>query len=268
MSIGPDGNIYVSHAASNSIVTYLPTGGSVGITFSTGTTGLFSPLRHAWTASNTLLVVNYGSTNVWQFPLTGGAGSQFCSTSPSGAGPNAIAVNPSNGDVFFGTQNSSPYYLFKVGSAGGVATPFPVPSSLINYPEQLVFDSVGNLYLTSYASGTASLSFVSIINPTTAAASVFITGLTASCGILIQNDGSMLITDYANALITKISKIVTPPASPFFNLPAISPTSSSLSCSATSTLSTKFTFGYTSIPAPLFYAFHSQIHYHLTQLVH
>jgi hypothetical protein len=194
ISIGPDNKIYISNSG-NIIFQYPSTGGSSPTNWSPGST-LSSPRHIIWTSSQTLLVVNSATGNVWQFPLTGGAGSQFCTTSPTAASLFGIAINPTNGDVYMSSK-SSPYNIYKVGSAGGTATVFAVtPYSIL---QGIAFDPTG-VYL--YATNFATSAYFTVTNVNTVVTTSFTTSLPSSTSIVFTKDGSMLVTSFSG-FVTK-----------------------------------------------------------------
>jgi hypothetical protein len=157
-----------------------------------------------WSPWNTLLVANYVGGNVIQIPSTGGSGSVFCTFSPSVTGVNSVAINPVNGDVYISAYNSaSTFAIYKVGAGGGTAAQFITTG--LNYPQQLAFDKSLNLFVANFANDTSNAGYISMINIVTPSITTIIMGLQPATGLLIQIDGSILVTDYLNGKLIKFS---------------------------------------------------------------
>lgn len=131
----PDGSLYVSNTAGNS-VTRISSSGVV----SSFATGLSSPKGIEVTAAGEVLVAN-GDNTIVRISSDGQSRSSYASV-PS---PNALRLD-AQGNLFVSSfGGGTPSAIYKIPPGGGTAQTFA--RSLVALPQGMAYDSQGNLYI-------------------------------------------------------------------------------------------------------------------------
>jgi sugar lactone lactonase YvrE len=177
--------IYVSNAASNSIVTINSAG--VGTLFAS--TGLSSPEGLAFDTAGNLYVANYNSNTVERF-TPNGVGSAFASAGLNH--PFGLAFDQ-QGNLFVANNGNNTIEEF---TSTGIGSLFA--NTGLALPRGLAFDAAGNLYAANLSGNT-----IEKFTPS-GTSSVFASGITDPFGLAF-GPGGYLYVSQNTAQIAKVS---------------------------------------------------------------
>ncbi|MCA9184992.1 MAG: hypothetical protein KDA99_05210, partial [Planctomycetales bacterium] len=192
ITIGPNGNYYVSGHGSGNVVEYLPDGTLVGTFVNAGSGGLSGAGGLAFGADGNLYVASANTNQVLRYDGSTGAfiDAFVPNTTPGLSFPLGLAFGP-NGDLYVASRGSAGILKFD-GATGAHDTSFIVGS--IGGTEDIAFGPDGNIYAADLyggvlkfdaTTGTSLGTFVSIGSG----------GLTSAAGIEFGPDGSLYVAD-------------------------------------------------------------------------
>lgn len=142
ITVGPDGNFYVSGFNSNNIVHFAPDGSYLGIF--ADATELDDPAGLAWGADGNLYVANNKDDNILRFDPSGAFIDVWSEGGPLDS-PEDVVFGP-DGNLYI-SDSTDDQILMVDGDLGGAPT--VIINSGLNQPEQLVFDGAGDLFIAN-----------------------------------------------------------------------------------------------------------------------
>ncbi|MGH7137919.1 MAG: LamG-like jellyroll fold domain-containing protein, partial [Pirellulales bacterium] len=142
--IGPDGNIYVASADTNSILRYDSTGEFINAFVPAGSGGLSSPWDLVFGPDGDLYVSSTGNGEVLRYDGTSGA---LLNVVASGLSPGGLTFG-SDGNLYIANQSTNEVLQYNMSTA--TLSPFVTTGSggLVQ-PRRAVFGADGNLYVAS-----------------------------------------------------------------------------------------------------------------------
>ena len=169
-----------------------------------------------------LKVTTDGTLSIFAGNGTYGAPTPGPATSSSMAYPWGLAVDAAD-NVYIG--DSFNYVVYKVTPDGtlsvfagtgslGAPTPGPATSSPMGIPDELEFDSSGNLYIADYSNsrvykvtpdGMLSIVAGSGVWGTPTEGPATSSALKAPCGLAFDSTGNLYISDFDNSLVMKVT---------------------------------------------------------------
>jgi DNA-binding beta-propeller fold protein YncE len=220
--IGPDGNLYVASAGSNSVIRYNgSTGQLIGTFIPTGSGGLGDPFGLVFGPDGNLYVGSRGTTagtnSVYRYNGTTGAFiDSFVSAGSGGLNdPIGLTFGP-DGNLYVSSHGSSSVVRYQGPSAPSPGSPLPSSGQtgatfvatgsggLLN-PDELAFGPDGNLYV---ADGNSSV--LKYDATTGGFLSVFVPhregGLDNTRGIAFDQDGRLYVADTDNNRIHRYDR--------------------------------------------------------------
>jgi hypothetical protein len=144
---GPDGNIYVASAVTNSILRYDPTGEFLNAFVPSGSGGLYSPWDLAFGPDGNLYV---SSTNNGELLRSAGSSGAFLGVVASGLStPCGLAFGP-DGSLYLANTGTNEVLRY---NSSGLSSFVTAGSGGLSSPRKAVFGPDGNLYVASAATG-------------------------------------------------------------------------------------------------------------------
>ncbi|MGH7139811.1 MAG: Calx-beta domain-containing protein, partial [Pirellulales bacterium] len=200
--IGPDGNIYVVSADTNSILRYDPTGEYINAFVQSGSGGLSSPGYLVFGPDSDLYVTSSGNGEVLRYDGTSGA---FLNVVASGLSPGGLTFG-SDGNLYVANQNTNEVLQYNMSTAT-LSSFVTAGSGGLSWPRRAVFGPDGNLYVAS--NGTSQV--LEYNGQTGAFMGVFATNSASTGALWMQfgNDGRLYVatnsTSSANTTILRFN---------------------------------------------------------------
>jgi sugar lactone lactonase YvrE len=159
--LGPDGNVYVASATTNSVIRYTPSGQLLGTFVAAGSGGLSNPRAVAFGPDGNLYVSSVTNNNVLEY--NGGTGAFLSMFVPAGSGglnyPSGMVFGQ-DGNLYVSSCGTESVDRFQgpLGSAPGSPLPasgqsgatFVAPGSGgLGGPNELMFGPNGNLFVSN-----------------------------------------------------------------------------------------------------------------------
>ncbi len=145
--IGPDGDIYVASADTNSILRYDPTGEFINAFVPSGSSGLSSPWDLVFGPDGNLYVSSNGNNEVLSFDGSSGA---FLGVVASGlSSPGGLTFGP-DGSLYIANQGTNEVLRY---NGSGLSSFVTAGSGGLSLPRRAVFGPDGNLYVASDGTG-------------------------------------------------------------------------------------------------------------------
>lgn len=201
IAVGPGGYVYVANKLDDTVTRIAPDGSSSGTPpgYVWARTGNF-PYNLALNSSGDLFVTtSSGLTRITADGTPSGTAPQY-QWAPTGSAPLPVVLDWEE-NVY--TANWTPPGLTRVTPAGvpsGSAPAYqwaPLPEG--GFPEAMVIDSLGNLYVAN-----SDLSTVTKIEPDGTTEPLAVTG-DISTGIALDSSGNLYTANYGDSTVTKIS---------------------------------------------------------------
>ena len=193
------GDLLVSDYFGDRVLRFSQSGTALGVFASTGMTG-----PHCVTVlqSGEVLVGNWGSGSGTTISRYSSAGSLLGNFTASGVNaPHGIAVGSDSNVYVANYADNSGTTVRRFSQAGADLGNF-VSSPSIQGPQQIAFDSAGNLYSTSFALGT-----VRKYSPNGFDLGDFVTGLVNPSGVAVDDDGAVYIATYFEETVRKYNAV-------------------------------------------------------------
>jgi glucose/arabinose dehydrogenase len=158
---GPDGNIYVASAGTNSVIRYSPTGQLLGTFVASGSGGLSNPYGLAFGPDGNLYVDSPSNNNILEYSgSTGAFLGTFVSAGSAGLSKPVGMVFGPDGNLYVSSINTESVDRFEGPNGPNPGSPLPaagqtgayfVPpvSGGLSGPRDLIFGPDGNLYVDS-----------------------------------------------------------------------------------------------------------------------
>ncbi len=144
---GPDGNLYVASADTNSILRFDPTGEFLGAFVPSGSGGLSSPWDLAFAPDGSLYVSSTGNNEVLHYDGSGNFLGVVASGFTTVAG---VTVGP-DGSLYITDQGANE--VLRYNSSSGLSTFVTAGSGGLSQPRNAAFGPDGNLYVASQGTG-------------------------------------------------------------------------------------------------------------------
>jgi hypothetical protein len=146
---GPDGNIYVASADTNSVLRYDPTGEFINAFVPSGSGGLSSPWDLTFGPDGNLYVSSVNNNEVLRYNGTTGA---FLNVVASGLSmPGGLTFGP-DGNLYIANQNANDVLQYNV-STSTLSSFVTAGSGGLSRPRAALFGPDGNLYVASDGTG-------------------------------------------------------------------------------------------------------------------
>ena len=159
--MGPDGNVYVASAGTNSVIRYTPTGQLLGTFVAAGSGGLSNPYGLAFGPDGNLYVSSVANNNILEYSgSTGAFLSTFVSAGSGGLNDPDGMVFGQDGNLYVSSAGTESVDRFQgpLGPAPGSPLPaagqsgatFVAPGSGgLAGPGELTFGPNGNLFVSN-----------------------------------------------------------------------------------------------------------------------
>jgi sugar lactone lactonase YvrE len=213
VTVGPDGNLYVTLFHDTRILQLIPPPGGTGPpTVKTFATGLANGNGPVFGPDNNLYVCDKYDNKIYQVTPAGQL-NLFVDSNQGLKYPIALAFDGPN--LFVASQNNST--IFEVSSGGSVQDFVDNTSSggLINGPTSLVLGPDGNLYV--YNSGSSEITTVSPSKAVSHFVKLDSAAAGPYAGLAFDNSGNLYVTNWTNNTISRITPPPLVEGQPFTN---------------------------------------------------
>jgi sugar lactone lactonase YvrE len=224
---GPDGNIYVASARTNSVIRYSLNGQLLGTFVAAGSGGLSNPYGLVFGPDGNLYVSSSGTDSINEY--SGSTGAFVTTYVAAGAGglvePTSIVFGP-DGNLYVSDQGAQTVDRFEgptgpnpgisLPAAGQLGANFVAPQSGgLSGPKELIFGPDGNLYVDSTntltagdtISPTANLGVLEYNGTTGAFIKTYVgsgaNGVQDPRGLAFDQDGRLYVADYGTGAILR-----------------------------------------------------------------
>jgi YVTN family beta-propeller protein len=211
LGLDTGGNVYAVNL--DSVSKYSPTGSPLGFFVPPGSGTLAGPIDIAFDSSNNGFVTNqnsgssfiseYNSAGVYQ----GFFGTGTFNGQPTTNAPTGIGYNPTNNQLYVANSGNNSFTIYNASTLNVVSIVTPTGAGALDTPEQIAFDSQGNVYIASFGSATG----VSKVQEYTAAGtfirSFIPTGDPAAGaeGVAVDPNGNVFVSLFNRGTIEKFN---------------------------------------------------------------
>jgi sugar lactone lactonase YvrE len=243
LALGPDGNVYVASAGTNSVIRYTPSGQLLGTFVAAGSGGLSNPFGLAFGPDGNLYVSSPKNDAIYEYSGSTGAFLRMFVASGTGGliTPTSIVFGP-DGNLYVSDQGAQTVDRFEGPTGPNPGSPLPAAGqSGANFvapqsgglfgPRELAFGPNGNLYVDSLDGAdngetvptTANLGVLEYNGTTGAFVTTFVgsgaNGVQSPRGLAFDQDGRLYVADWGTSSIERfdsqgdfIDDVVTPGA--------------------------------------------------------
>ena len=217
LTVGPDGNLYVASAGTNSVLKYNASTGQFLSTFvASGSGGLQTPFGVAFGPDGDLYVSSQSNSILHYKGSTGAFVGTFVASGVGGLDSPTGLTFGSDGNLYVSSQNNDSILRYAGPGAGvNAGTPLPAAgqtgatfvatgSAGLDTPKDLKFGPDGDLYVASLNSNAAVLRFNGVTGEPRSVGAFVPTGrggLSSPRGIAFDRDGRLYVADNGTSAV-------------------------------------------------------------------